>query len=90
MEEVTGGRLVGEFFYSRLVEGGDKRTLGEGLWRIKEEEEYKGKKGVMRICELRGIPWYYERRQRLAPIMGPAPKPRVRNGKKPRKRPFFP
>jgi hypothetical protein len=30
---------------------------------------------------------YYERRQRLAPITGPAAKPRVRNGK-PRKDPF--
>lgn len=29
---------------------------------------------------------YYERRQRLAPITGPAPKPRVRNGAK---RPLF-
>lgn len=51
MEEVTGGRLVGKSSTPGWVEGGDKRTLGEGLWRIKEEEEYKGKKGVMRICE---------------------------------------
>jgi hypothetical protein len=32
---------------------------------------------------------YYERRQRLAPITGPAPKPRVQNGAK-KKDPFFP
>ena len=35
---------------------------------------------VDRRGELRTV--YYERRQRLAPITGPAPKPRVRNGAK--------
>jgi hypothetical protein len=42
-------------------------------------------------CVLRtvyGVRAYYERRQRLAPITGPAPKPRVRNGAK-KKDPFF-